>query len=151
MKRTFTLYRFILPALLLVGGASALSADDRPAKDRSAKDGGYAARAAARDRAELDRQLAGLVPGKPQRCIDSRRYQDSTRIGDKILYRAGHGNVVVTDTGGGCFGLRRGDAIVTRSFSGQWCRGDIVETVDLSSHTHSGSCAFGDFVPYRKP
>ncbi len=135
------MYRFILPTLLLLGGASALSADTK----------GYEARQAAQDKVALDKQLAGLVAGKPQTCIDQFRYRDSTRVGDTILYRSGRNDIMRTDTGGGCFGLRRGDAIVTRTFGSQFCRGDIVRTVDLTSRTSSGSCTFGDFVPYRKP
>ncbi|GGA60943.1 hypothetical protein [Sphingomonas psychrolutea] len=135
------MYRFILPAFLLLGGASALSADTK----------GYEARQAAQDKVDLDKQLSGLVAGKPQGCIDPIRYRESTRVGDTILYKNGRSDIMRTDTGGGCFGLRRGDAIVTRTFGSQLCRGDIVRTVDLTSSIPSGSCSFGDFVPYRKP
>ena len=135
------MYRFILPTLLLLGGASALSADTK----------GYEARQAARDQIDLDKQLTGLVAGKPQACIDTFRYRESTRVGDKILYKNGRSDIMLTDTGGGCFGLRNGDAIVSRTFGSQFCRGDIVRTVDLTSHTQSGSCSFGAFIPYRKP
>lgn len=135
------MYRFILPAILLLGGASALSADTK----------GYQARQDARDKVDLDKQLAGLVAGKPQSCISPVRYRESTRVGDTILYKNGRNDIMRTDTGGGCFGLRRGDAIVTTTFSSQFCRGDIVRTIDLVSSVQSGSCIFGDFVPYRKP
>lgn len=133
--------RFILPAILLLGGASALSADTK----------GYQARQDAKDKIDLDKQLAGLVPGKPQACIDPVRYRETTRVGDTILYKNGRNDIMRNDTGGGCFGLRRGDAIVTRTFGSQLCRGDIVQTVDMVSRVQSGSCAFNDFVPYRKP
>jgi|UniRef100_UPI0035CBC112 hypothetical protein len=133
--------RYLLPALLLIGGTAALSADSKD----------YEARQAAQDKVALDKELAGLVPGKPQTCIDTFRYRDSTRVGDKILYKNGRNDVMVSDTGGGCFGLRRGDAIVTKSYTSQACRGDIVRTVDMVSRFPSGSCSFGDFIPYRKP
>lgn len=135
------MHRLILPALLLIGGSAALSADDR----------GYRAREAAQDRVELDKQLAGLVPGKPQSCIEPYRLNDTSRVGDTILYKASRREIYRNDTSGGCFGLRRGDAIVTKSYTGQLCRGDIVQTVDLISHFPSGSCSFGEFVPYRRP
>lgn len=135
------MYRFFLPAVLLLGGTAALSADTK----------GYAARQAAQDKIELDKQLAGLVAGKPQTCIDPIRYRDTTRVGDTILYKNGRNDIMRTDTGGGCFGLRRGDTIVSKTFGSQLCRGDIVHTVDLVSHIPSGSCSFGDFIPYRKP
>ena len=135
------MYRLILPALLLLGGASALSADS----------GGYAAKQAARDRAELDKELTGFVPGKPLTCIDPRRATDTTRVGDTILYKVNGREIYRNDTNGGCYGLRSGDAIVTRSNNGELCRGDIVRTVDFVSHTESGSCVFGDFIPYKRP
>lgn len=135
------MFRFILPALLLLGGTAALSADSK----------GYAAREAAKDKLDLDKQLSGLVAGKPRSCIDQSRYRDSTRVGDTILYMNGRSDIMRNDTSGGCMGLRRGDTIVTRSYSGQLCRGDIVQTVDLVGHFPTGSCSFGDFVPYHKP
>lgn len=136
------MYRFILPALLLAGSTAALSADT----------GGYEARRAAAEQVKLDKALAGLVPGRPQACL----YQDrigyqTERYGDTILYRKSRSEVYRVDTGGGCFGLSRGDAIITNTFSNQLCRGDIVRTVDLVSRTPSGSCSFGDFVPYKRP
>jgi len=132
------MFRLIIPAALLLVGSAALSADS------------YRARQEARDAAALAKALDGMTPGKAMTCIDPRRINDTQRIGDKILYNTSRRELYVSDTGGGCFGLRNGDAIVTKSYTGQFCRGDIVRTVDLSSHIPSGSCTFGDFVPYRK-
>jgi hypothetical protein len=135
------MYRFILPALLLIGGSAALSADSKD----------YAARQAAEDKVKLDKALAGLVPGKPQDCMSILNYQDTTRIGDTILYSNTRNDVYRTDMSPGCFGLRNGDTIVSKSYIDQRCRGDIVRTVDLMSHTETGSCTYGDFVHYTKP
>lgn len=132
------MYRFILPVALLLAGSAAVSKDS------------YRERQAAQDRVELAKALAGYTAGKPTSCIDPRRITETQRIGDKIIYKFSRREMYVTDTGGGCFGLRSGDAIVTKSYSGQFCRGDIVRTVDLPTHTPSGSCSFGDFVPWRK-
>lgn len=136
------MYRYILPSMLLIGSTAALSADTR----------GYEARRAATAQAGLDKALAGLVPGRPQACLyqDRAGYQ-TQRFGDTILYKRSRNEVYRVDTGGGCFGLSRGDAIVTETRSGQLCRGDIVRTVDLTSRIQSGSCSFGDFVPYKRP
>jgi hypothetical protein len=132
--------KYALPLLLLVGGTAALSADQN----------GYRAREAARDQAQLNKYLAGLTPGKPVTCIDSHRSYDTLRAGDTILYKYGPKLIYRTDTGGGCFGLRNGDAIITKTYTSQFCRGDIVRTADLTTHTPSGSCSFGAFVPYTK-
>lgn len=133
--------RLLLPVLLLAVGSAALSADKPNSQERQA----------AEDKVDLDKRLAGLVPGKPEQCIQPTRYRDSTRIGDTILYISSKNDLYRTDTNGGCFGLRRGDAIVTRSYTGQLCRGDIVQTVDLLTHMPSGSCTFGEFIRYQKP
>lgn len=132
--------RFTVPFLLLVAGSSALSADDRGFRDRQAE----------KDRTELAKQLSGLTPGKPQQCMLQRGNSETVRIGDTILYKFNRKDVYRTDTNGGCFGLARGDAIITRSYTGQLCSGDIIQTVDLVSRVPSGSCAFGPFVRYQK-
>lgn len=134
------MYRFVLPALLLVSGTAALSGDQ-----------GYRQRQAAKDQLALDRALAGLVPGTPKQCIDQRRFFDTQRVGDTILYKYSRREIYRTDTSGGCFGMRSGDAIVTRTTTGSICRGDIVRTIDLASRVPSGSCVFGAFIPYKRP
>ncbi len=133
------MYRFILPAALLIAGSAALSADN-----------GYRAKQEAKDQAALTKALAGYTPGKAVSCIQSFRVRDTQRVGDTILYKVSSHQLYRTDTGGGCFGLRNGDALITKSFSGDFCRGDIVHTADLVSHIDTGSCTFGDFVPYTK-
>ncbi|RZF60707.1 hypothetical protein EWE75_21630 [Sphingomonas populi] len=134
------MYRFILPAMLLCAGSAALSSDH-----------GYAARAAARNKAELDTALAGLVPGKPQQCLDSREPYATQRIGDTILYTVSRRKIYRADTNGGCNGLDRGDAIVTEQFGSQLCAGDPIRTVDLTSRIPSGVCTIREFVPYTAP
>ena len=132
------MFRLIIPVALLLAGSAALSADS------------YRQRQEARDSADLAKALAGYTPGKPMSCIQPSRIRETQRIGDKIIYKYSRNEIYVNDTGGGCFGLRSGDAIITKSTTGQFCRGDIVRTADLVSHMPSGSCTFGDFVPYRK-
>jgi len=132
------MFRLIIPAALLLVGSAALSADS------------YRQRQEARDSAELAKALAGYTAGKPTTCIEPTRIRETQRVGDKIIYKFSRNEMYVNDTGGGCFGLRSGDAIITKSYTGQFCRGDIVRTADLTSHMPSGSCTFGDFVPYRK-
>jgi len=134
------MYRFILPAVLLCAGTAALSSDH-----------GATARQAATNQARLDKALAGLVPGKPQQCLDSRDASGTERIGDTILYKQGRNLIYRADTNGGCHGLDRGDAIVSQQFGSQLCAGDPIRTVDLNSHIPSGVCTIRAFVPYRAP
>ena len=100
---------------------------------------------------KLAKELAGLVPGKPETCISQFPQKQSSGYGATILYRVNSGLVYRSDTVGGCEGIARGDILVTRTPSGQLCRGDIAQTFDQASRFPTGSCSFGDFVPYRKP
>lgn len=103
----------------------------------------------ARTQAKLERRLAGYSPTGTTDCI--RPVNANVDIfGDTLVYRDSGARLYKTVTTGGCFGLRREDIIVTRSFNGQLCRGDIVRTVDRTSGFPSGACAFGDFVTYKK-
>lgn len=101
-------------------------------------------------RIEYEKLLAGKTAGKPQDCIDTRFTQPQLSAYDgKLIYRVSKKLVYVTDTGGGCEGVARGDTIVTRQFQTRLCRGDIAQTVNLPARIPSGSCAMGAFVPYR--
>ena len=109
-----------------------------------------AVQAQAVTQAELDKELAGLVPGKPQACIDQFRSQQVKAYGPSIVYQVSSGLEYRSDTAGGCERVGRGDILVTRSYSGRLCRGDIAQTIDPVSRFPTGSCSFAEFVPYRK-
>ncbi len=103
----------------------------------------------ARDQAKLDKRLAGFTPGRTVDCI--RLVNANVDIyGDTLVYNDTGTRLYKTTTTGGCFGLRRDDIIVTRSFNGQLCRGDIVHTVDRTSGFPSGACSFGEFQTYTR-
>ncbi|KQN90474.1 hypothetical protein ASE95_13395 [Sphingomonas sp. Leaf231] len=103
-----------------------------------------------RNKLAYEKLLAGKTPGKPQDCIDTRLTRPQlTAYDGKLLYRVSKKLVYVTETGGGCEAVARGDAIVTRQFQTRLCRGDIAQTVNLPARIPSGSCAMGAFVPYR--
>ena len=125
----------LLPLLAAVAGCAA-SAEDQP---RSAK-----------AQQALDKYLAGKVAGTPQSCLPTFRRDDMITIDEKtVLFRDGPNRVWRNDPAGGCMGLGRpGVAMVTKSFGGQLCRGDIVQMTDLTSGIVVGSCSMGDFVPY---
>lgn len=110
-----------------------------------------AARVAAEDRtrAKLDRELAGLVPGAPQTCLPSFDRREMKAFGDTLVYRSGGVRYVTQTTG--CRGVGEDNILVTRLTTPQLCRGDIATTVDRASGFQTGSCSYGDFIPYRKP
>lgn len=115
-----------------------------------------AARAAETDRtrADLDRELAGLVPGPAKSCLQSWERDQVKAFGDTLVYRARGGGRnstrYVTQTTG-CRGVGDDSILVTRTPTTQLCRGDIATTVDRTSRFPTGGCSFGDFVPYSRP
>ena len=137
--RMLVLPLLLLPAVML-GACTQTQADVERAQVRKAD-----------VQEKLAKELAGLVPGKPETCISQFPQKQSAGYGATILYRVNNGMVYRSDTYGGCEGIARGDILVTRTPSGQLCRGDIAQTFDRTSRFPTGSCSFGDFVPYRKP
>lgn len=101
----------------------------------------------------LDKQLAGKVPGKPEKCLPTFRTTDTIRISDNILLYRANGNLVYrNDLKGSCPGLARdSDIMVTRQFGSSTCSGDFFHLVDRSSGIRGPTCVLGEFVPYRKP
>jgi hypothetical protein len=131
--------RFVLPvAALLLSSCAATPA-------QIAQEQSEAARTAAR----LEKRLAGYTEGTTTSCIQPFRANVDI-YGDTLVYSDRASRLYRTQTSGGCFGLKRGDIIVTKSFNGQLCRGDLVRTVDRTSGFQSGACAFGDFVTYTR-
>ena len=98
----------------------------------------------------FDKQLAGKVAGKAESCLPLYRSNDMTVIDDDtILYRDGR-TTYVNKPLGGCNGLGNGgSALVTHSVGSHLCRGDIAQVRDMTSGMTIGSCALGDFVPYK--
>lgn len=103
-----------------------------------------------RAQAQYDKLLAGKTAGKPAKCLPLQRSNDMVVIDDDtILYRDGR-TTYVNKPLGSCNQLGRGSyALVTRSSGSQLCRGDIGTVTDMTSGMTVGSCALGDFVPYK--
>ena len=103
-----------------------------------------------RAQATYERALAGKTAGRAEKCLPLHRSRDMEKIDDTtILFRDGSTTYVNT-TLGACNGM--GDqsyALVTRNVGPQLCRGDIATVTDMTSGMTVGSCALGDFVPYR--
>ena len=98
----------------------------------------------------LDQALAGYVPGEKVGCLPQTRAPASDSYGQTVVYRVSNRLLYRNDMGPGCEGLGRGDIMIASTPIGRFCRGDIVQLIDRSSRFPTGSCAFGDFIPYRK-
>jgi hypothetical protein len=124
-----------IPLLLLTMLATtAHGAETKPALDPS-------------EAKALEKALEG---GEPVSCVDIRNGTNLRALGDHTLvYRVSRTLIYRNDLIGTCYGLRMGDALVMNINGSQYCRGDIAKAVDLHSGNLSGTCALGDFVPYR--
>jgi len=102
---------------------------------------------------DLAKALAGRVAGTPVECInDFRSEARMTVIDDNtLLFRSGD-VIYLQNPRGGCANLsNRTNALTTqRRSTNQLCAGDINQVVQPSSGIFLGSCAFGQFTPYRK-
>ena len=100
--------------------------------------------------ARLAKALEGRVAGEPVDCIQLSRV-NSTRIIDRtaIIYDAGSILYVNRPRAGG-ERLDRHDTLVTRTFSSQLCRVDVVRLFATGSRMETGLVFLGDFVPYRR-
>ena len=129
----------LIPLAAAALGAGAVAIAESAPKDRAAV-----------NEAAFQKEVQGLTPGKPTDCIDTRFNNASLKaIGSRLIYRVNSKKLYVNDTAGGCEGVARGDALVTKQFSSQLCRGDIARTVDMTSRINTGSCAMGSFIPYQ--
>ena len=133
--------RILLPSLLILAAACTPTARDL---DRQAT-------AEAGTRAALDRELAGLVPGRPQACVQQIELREVNAYGDTFVYGSRGRTRYVNRTSGGCGDVGGEAILVTRTPSSQLCRGDIATSINRASRVTTGSCSFGDFVPYTKP
>ncbi|GGB17307.1 hypothetical protein GCM10011380_03530 [Sphingomonas metalli] len=133
----------VIATCLLVAGCAAGGA---PSSSRAAGDP-----VSYDSKRRLSDALKGLTPGQPQTCLPLGRSPSSESFGSTVLYRFGRNEVWRNDTGPGCERMgQNGDVMVVRTPIGRFCRGDIVQLVDRVSGFPSGSCAFGDFIPYRR-
>jgi hypothetical protein len=101
---------------------------------------------------DLQRLLAGKVPGKPIACLPDSSTRNLVVIDDHtVAYKDGRTVYVNNFRGGTCSNLNTGfHALVTRRFGGaDLCSGDIAQVLDTTSGFIVGSCVMGDFVPYK--
>ena len=82
---------------------------------------------------QLARAVEGRVAGKPEHCLRNTRFTSARIIdGTAIVYEAG-GTLWVNRPRGGARSLDQWDVLVTRQFSSDLCRGDVVQLYDSSS------------------
>lgn len=99
--------------------------------------------------ADLAKMLAGRVPGKPVDCITLDTTQNSTVFPH---------TAIVYENGGTLYVNRPNDAdsldgdqiLVTKTWTDQLCRLDIVRLVDRGTRMESGFVGLESFTPYTR-
>lgn len=105
-----------------------------------------------REARDLARAIEGKEPGEPVACIPAYRDTNLRVLGNNTLVYRANKNLVWRNTlMGSCNGLSMGDTLVMERTISQYCRGDIARSVNLQIGTMTGTCALGDWVPYRTP
>ena len=99
----------------------------------------------------LDKELSGKTAGKPVNCLSNTQTNDLIRVSDDVLlYRQSGRLVYQNKLRYTCQGLSRDDdIIVTQTYGGQLCSGDLLRLVDRTSGIQGPVCSLGEFVPYR--
>lgn len=128
----------IAVAGLALGGVGVAAASQGPAE---------------RAQARATRILANRTAEPSVSCVSQRRLHGNQSLDDGgILFgRDGDQIVYVNHPSGGCPGLAGGRYLVTRTPGAQLCAGDIATVRESGASIPVGSCALGDFTPYRKP
>jgi hypothetical protein len=109
---------------------------------------------AGEDEAALAAALSGMTAGPPQDCVSLRDLDGGSKLSTRsvIVFKGHFSNEVlyVNRPPATCVGLDSGRAIKTRTTMTQLCRGDIVTVFDPMSGIEFGTCALGEFTPYRR-
>jgi len=97
----------------------------------------------------LDKLLDGRVAGEPRSCISTTDTRDM-QVLDKtaIVYRSG--STLYVNVPRNAEDLDSDDIMVTKVYGSQFCRLDIVQTVDRTGHFPTGFISLGQFVPYKR-
>ena len=106
------------------------------------------------DEQRFAKLTAGLVPGRPQQCLFGRDTGTNglDAVGARLIYKDGRSRLYVNETSGGCENVARDDILVTQSYTGRVCDGDIARTLSRATPRFTtGSCTLGRFIPYTKP
>jgi len=103
-----------------------------------------------RGEAELAKELKGYTPGKSQACVSITQVNGQRIIdGTAIIFRSLGGKIYVNRPEGAEF-LRDDNILVFKPTSSQYCRLDLVQQLDRSTHMRGGALSLNDFTVYTK-
>ena len=98
---------------------------------------------------QLAKAIAGRVAGEPVDCISLSASRDQRIIArTAIVY--GSGSTIYVNRPTNARDLDRGDILVSNVVGNQYCRLDIIRTVDQATRAPTGFLSLRKFVPYRR-
>lgn len=142
MKRMFAIPLAIVAAGCAAGGAVATGQSAPTGQSAMSAEGSRSAAEA----------LAGKVAGEPVRCVRSSELRGNETLDDgRILFRS-RGNLDYVNTPpAACPEINQFRAIKTRGSLGtNLCAGELLTVFDTQSGIEHGTCALGEFTPYRR-
>lgn len=98
---------------------------------------------------QLAKAIAGRVAGEPVDCISLSDSRDQ-RIIDRTAIVYGTGATIYVNRPANARDLNRGDILVSNVVGNQYCRLDIIRTVDQATRVPTGFLSLRKFVPYRR-
>lgn len=105
----------------------------------------------AEEQSALAEAIRGRTAEAPVSCVSQTLLRGNRSVGEgAILFEGSNGRLYVNMPPAGCPSLRADRTLITRTPTGQLCRGDIVRVADLTSGIDYGSCSLGDFTPYGR-
>ena len=106
----------------------------------------------AKQEADFQEVIAGRTAGPAQSCVSQRLLRGNKTYGEGVIVFEGTTNsiVYVNRPPSACPELKWSRALRTRTTTSQLCSNDIVTVIDPNGGITYGSCALGDFVPYRR-
>lgn len=100
--------------------------------------------------AKLTRALQNRKAGRPRDCLSLRYTQSSTVIEGTAIVFESAGTLYVNRPASGAESLSELRTLLTRSLTGELCRGEAVGMLDTSTGIETGAIILGQFVPYRR-
>ena len=100
---------------------------------------------------EIDKALAGRVPGTPVDCLD-RSFADGPRIvdGQNLIYQSGS-KLWRNQLEATCPSLRPVSILIVEMHGSQMCRNDLFRATEPGAVIPGPYCRLGKFTPYAKP
>ena len=95
-------------------------------------------------------EIAGRVAGPAQRCVTLTQSEGLHAANRSTLSVRTGKTVWINQMQEGCSGFGQWDVLVTEPIGTQYCRGDLVRSLDSVSKIPGPSCRLGDFIPYTR-